>query len=335
MKQGRGAESIGPSELSRARAFADMLVLGSDRGYAGVPEDIRSREIELTSRVSALKYLRSCCSRKADPKRYDNLTRQIEAAEAELDAFIDMLWKDYISDAAVMYPRPVKLADLPLRDDWYVLVLDLLGDGVGIKLLKGKEVAEAVYTEWNNKDLEQTVLKFRDPFEQVKLGEFDPELGRMLYQRLLAPVLSKVPDGSPLVVIPDGVLAILPFEALVADGKAEWKEASWGKYPTGLTYLADRHPVRYFQSLTALALSHALQDTDEEKRKPEGACLRGPGLLDVRPPSEGDYPGSVSRERSPPVSSLWARRNKVRAPCPCWPGSRRPKNFDQSTATVR
>ncbi len=177
-----------------------------------------------------------------------------------------MLWKEFAPYAAVMYPRSVNLADLPLDDTGYLVLFDMPGDGVGIRLLKGKEIIESIYTEWKASDLEATVIRFRFPLEHAKLDKLDPEPGRMLYQRLLAPVLGKVPEGAPLVIIPDGALAILPFEALVAGGEAQWKDADWGKYPTGLKYLADIHPVRYCQSLTVLGLRQArLNAGDKEK----------------------------------------------------------------------
>jgi CHAT domain-containing protein len=86
------------------------------------------------------------------------------------------------------------------------------------------------------------------------LKKFDPELGQSLYKNLLSRVLTDVPKGAPLVIIPDGVLAVLPFEALVIGGKANWKEGAKGAYTEGLTFLGYVYPVSYYQSINSLTL---------------------------------------------------------------------------------
>jgi CHAT domain-containing protein len=64
-------------------------------------------------------------------------------------------------------------------------------------------------------------------------------------------------------VIPDGILALLPFEALVAGGKPVWKKGGNGYFPSGVTYLGDIHPISYYQSLTALTLGRKLPKKDK------------------------------------------------------------------------
>jgi CHAT domain-containing protein len=108
------------------------------------------------------------------------------------------------------------------------------------------------------------VLSFRRPFEQVSLRDFNPDLSSMLYKKLLSRVTMELPEGTPLIIIPDGVLAILPFEALVVRGKPTWTESNKSEYPQGLTYLGDVHPISYYQSVTALSLARSLG----EKQRP-------------------------------------------------------------------
>ncbi|MBI5571374.1 MAG: CHAT domain-containing protein [Desulfomonile tiedjei] len=256
-KQGTGAETVAVSELTRARAFADRLAVPPANGYAGVPKEVQDNENALVTRLAGLKQIRNCCSRRVDPTRYENLTRQIDSVEKELNSYIDLLWKDYPHYAAVKYPRSAALEQLKLDATGYVLIFDLLGEGVGIKLLKGKQVVATHYEPWNTQDVEKGVAGFRSPFEQLRLVDFNSELGHALYKRLVAPLLAKVPEGSPLLIIPDGMLALLPFEALVVKGQPEWKDGPWGLYPTGLTYLGDLYPIAYQPSLAALSLRRA------------------------------------------------------------------------------
>jgi len=89
--------------------------------------------------------------------------------------------------------------------------------------------------EWNPRDLEGDVRKFREPFEQVQLNKFRVEVAESLHRRLTANVVDLVPQGSPLLIVPDGMLALLPFEALVIGGKVQWLAGKHGPFPYGLT----------------------------------------------------------------------------------------------------
>src|SRR5208283_5643784 len=107
----------------------------------------------------------------------------------------------------------------------------------------------------------------RQAFEEAKLKEFDSGLGQTLYKKLLLAVLAQVPEGTPLVIIPDGMLAILPFEALVVSGKPTWKEDAYGPYPEGITYLGDVYPISYYQSITSLTLARTLRSKEKPGAK--------------------------------------------------------------------
>jgi CHAT domain-containing protein len=62
-----------------------------------------------------------------------------------------------------------------------------------------------------------------------------------------------------LTIIPDGALALLPFEALVVKGDPKWVKGEWGSYPSGLTYVGDLHPIAYSPSITAMTLARKLK----------------------------------------------------------------------------
>jgi CHAT domain-containing protein/WD40 repeat protein len=63
------------------------------------------------------------------------------------------------------------------------------------------------------------------------------ELGKLFYEALIEPSLKYLVPGQTLLIVPDGVLAFLPFETLID--------------PQG-RYLADVYDIRYVQSLSVL-----------------------------------------------------------------------------------
>ena len=119
------------------------------------------------------------------------------------------------------------------------------------------------------------VTRYRGFFEGVTgspdLARFDPREGKQLYDLLVKDLVPFLRQGDQLIVVPDEILGILPFEALVVELPATLQTAS-GKYgpsPQGVTYLGDVSPISYAQSATALHLARTLK----------GAASGGPEKL--------------------------------------------------------
>ncbi len=203
MKLNEGAESIDSSEVTRARAFSDNISMRSGAGYSGIPKEILQKEDSIVTKVAALKKELQKTEKEKSAAKYENLSKQIQGAEAELKVFVEMLWDNYNAYASVKYPRPVTLKESSLKPEECVIIFDVSDEGVGVKLVKGKEIAKTDYTKWKSEELEKDVKKFRQAFEENKPKDFDPELGKSLYRDLLAAVLTKVPEGTPLVIIPE------------------------------------------------------------------------------------------------------------------------------------
>lgn len=263
LKSGRADKTVFPSELTRAREFAARIAQRSDVGSVYVPKGVADKEEQLFNRLASLRKARAVVPRKKDPARFDTLTKEIRAAERNVKAFTKKVRNEHRGYAAVRFPRPVSLKEAAVRPGEHIVVFDVLGEGIGVKLIKGKRLLKSFFLEWNAEDLEKAVHLFRKPFEEVDLRAFDPDLGATLYKRLLSGVLTEVPKGTPVAIIPDGVLAILPFEALVTAGKATWKQGDWGDYPEGLTYLGDEYPINYRESITAITLVRTIGKTEK------------------------------------------------------------------------
>ncbi|MGA8832111.1 MAG: CHAT domain-containing tetratricopeptide repeat protein [Desulfomonilaceae bacterium] len=270
MKLDQTTQSIDSSEVTRARAFSDNIALRSEKGFSGINRDILEKEDVLVTKVAALRKELVKTDKEKQPDRYQNLLRDVHVAELGLKKFVEMLWDKHKAYAAVKYPRPVTLEESALRPEEITVMFDVLGEGVGVRLIRDKKINRAVYVKWDQKDLEKDVNKFREPFENRHFKEFDPQLAESFYKKLLLKVLVDVPKGTPLIIIPDGILALLPFEALVTGGQARWNKGEHGvDYPEGLTFLGDEHPISYYQSITALTLAR----TVGSKGKPEGQLL--------------------------------------------------------------
>jgi tetratricopeptide (TPR) repeat protein len=259
MKLNRPEESVAPGELTKARAFADHLTQTNATGATNIPPKIIEEEQSLVNSLAAMKTELYTTDREKQPEKYKNLSEAVEEIKTKLSRFVDDLWKSYPAYAAVKYPKPITVKESAVKPEEFMVLFDVSSEGVGVKLVADKNIKKAFYVDWKQKDLEETVKNFRDPLVGLKFRDFDPELAKLLYDKLLRPALDEVPKGAPIIVIPDGILAILPFESLVTKGKASWNKGIAGHpYPEGLTFLADEHPIGYYQSLTALTLVRTL-----------------------------------------------------------------------------
>ncbi len=267
LKQDKASQSIYPSELTRARDFADTLAQKLDGEYFGVPEEIRKEEMKIIDKVASLRMAIDAIAKDVDKERINDIKRQIKAAETEKASFLKSMREKYKDYASVKYPSPVKLETAALTPAEHVLIFDVTSEGVGTRLLKGKKVVSGSFIDWKPEDLEKDVLSFQKSIDGHNLKAFDVDLSSKLYKRLLEDPLSDVPEGSPVIIVPDGVLALLPFEALVTNGKADWKKGQWGDYPQGLQYVGDLYPLVYAQSLTALTMTRGLGENVKSKAK--------------------------------------------------------------------
>jgi tetratricopeptide (TPR) repeat protein len=266
MKLNRPEASIIPTELTKARSFSDHLSNKNSIGATDVPSSLMEKEQSYVNQLAAVKKNLIQTDPEKFPDKFKNLSKSAQEGNDELNAFIDKLWKDYPAYAAVKYPRPPSLKDSALRPDECAVMFDVSGEGVGVILIRDKAVNKAFYLDLKLADLERDATQFREPFEKLRLKDYDPELAKSLYDKLLRPALADIPKGAPLTIIPDGILAMLPFEALVTGGEVTWSKSADGlDYPEGLTFLGDEHPISYYQSITALTLVRTIGNKDKPK----------------------------------------------------------------------
>jgi len=269
VKQKRPERSIYPSEVIRAREFADNLSQKAEGRFFNVPRELIEQESELTNKLASLKTALPIVPKALDSQRYAELIDQIRKAENERQRFVKVLCQRYGDYCAAKHPTPVRLEQADIGPDEHILLFNCLGDGVAIQLLKGKKIAKSSFLEWNSQEMEREIRRFREPFEQIQLSKFRLDLARSFNERLTADVLQSVPTGAPITVIPDGALALLPFEALITGGVAGWTSGPYGDFPQGISYLGDRNPIIYSQSLTAMTLVRKLAKAEQT----DGAVL--------------------------------------------------------------
>ncbi len=255
LMQGRPERSIYPGETVRARAFADNLAIRVEAGYFGVPNHVLEQEADLANQLASVITARGVLPKDADKARFTELTLEIRRLKRRREDFLKKLRQRYPDYADVKYPKPLHLSETSLHSNEYVLVLDLVGEGVAVRLLNKRKVLKAFLSKWEPGVLEENVRAFRRPFEAFRLRDFNVDLARKLRRKLLGDLSALVPQESSVTIIADGFLALLPFEALIQNGGGQWAENDIGPYPKQVTYVGDLYRISYGQSLTAMSLT--------------------------------------------------------------------------------
>ncbi len=159
--------------------------------------------------------------------------------------------------------KPLQFDQLALNESDWLLVFETSDQGVLIYLLNGRKVITVSFKPIPSEELRELVNTFRKPLENVELPKFDLVLGKKIADMLLRDILDHLPKSTPVIIVPDGVLNLLPFESLVLNSGGEIKTGKGISYAvSGVEFFGDRNPVSYVQSLTALTLARTLSRSE-------------------------------------------------------------------------
>jgi CHAT domain-containing protein/tetratricopeptide (TPR) repeat protein len=234
-------------EGMKARTFLDQLAEGRVEIEKGIDPDLRRKRDALEAALATASGNAAAEYRKPAPdsKALAGQRDEMDRLSMELDRVKKLIRMRNPLYASVQYPEPVSIAELQTRV--------LSGDEA---LLEYFITQKAVFC----------FVITRDGFEAVRLSvdaailradaealignlesypdrreAYDRATAARLYEALLKPFEGRI-SGKTLIIVPDGVLARLPFEPLVVS------------VGTGRSYLFERHAVKYIQSASVLAL---------------------------------------------------------------------------------
>lgn len=240
------------AESTRARSFLESLSKSRLDSLSGrLPADIAREEEKLLNRVAALQAGRGAVSGKSSRKE------MLARAKADLNNHIEKLKRDYPDYAAIRYPEPSALRNIPLRTGEALVAFKVNQKATYVWLArKGQEPASFTIPV-SRDELTARVRAFRAPLEDAaRLAEFDPGKGEQLYRLLVADALRGVGPEEQVIIVPDGPLTILPFEALATGTSKMKKTAGTGGIPvfSGVRYLGDDYRISYYPSASIMAV---------------------------------------------------------------------------------
>ncbi|NGP77928.1 CHAT domain-containing protein [Balneolaceae bacterium YR4-1] len=239
-------------ERAKARTLADELTQASQRIDEALPDSVR---IERNQKLSAIDNLYSQLRATENTGKREELESKIRKSELEYAAFQNELHSKYpeykkleLQDPVTIHTaRSINSSDTAILEyalsNEQLLVFFITRYGQSVHKYSLKELAE-------NRDLElkELVQDFKDAIlSQAGREELDLR-SSTLYELLLEPFEEELSDYKNLLIIPDGPLAYLPFEALRNNN----------------SYLIERFTIKYSPSVTSLTL---LKDPVKEQKR--------------------------------------------------------------------
>ena len=310
---GAGAAAFYFAEATKGRALLETMAQAArQQTRVEIPAELRQKEESLLNQLAALE-----AQWEKALKGGEAAIKEVQEKKArltgELKTLIQELRQHYPLYAALHYPQPLPAADLPLKEN-EVLLEYALGEAESYVLVVRKGgVKHLVKIPLGREELEAKVKAFMEPFINREPDRFSLPQAQELYDLLLAEALAEVKETDRVIIVPDGILGLLPFEALVLKEGTDLKDS---------VFVGDQYTLTYYQSAAVLALKRRLK----EQRAGRPLFALGNPVFSPqddrwrRPP--GDSPGRPRcGERSRRPSGPWPpARTGARPPGTAKPG---------------
>jgi CHAT domain-containing protein len=253
-------------------------------------------ETVIENQLSAMKRQSLLAQQRGQTEAQQRLNAEVRKLAGQKDKFVTELRQKNPAYADLWYPQPVTPSQVPLTGGEYLLRYKVTDDATLVWLVKGGSVVQMVKAPVSRAALRQKVQQYLAPFQEVssksQLERYDAKLAKELYDLLMKPALAQVGAGAHLVIIPDDILEVLPFESLVAEGPAQatMAQGQYGPYPQGVKYVADQYKVSYYFSATTMKIMRAGRKTSSSS---QSICM----VADPMAAGKGAAPGGEVQQR--------------------------------------
>jgi CHAT domain-containing protein len=267
-------------ELSRARAFLSILAESRIDLRQDLSSSDRDRETALFARISAIQ--KDLWRQNVTAAVRKQRTADLESAENDLERLHLEIRRANPRLGSVQYPEPLGLAQIQREamKPGERLIEYYLGEKRSfVWVVSRGQSSSAVLPA--AKDIAALAGAYRKsltaPVSSLTMRQAENESSRLsarLYEMLLKPVERSLEGSQSLIIVPDGVLYYVPFEALQAAGSSR--------------YLFERFPISYAPSATSLAAFEQSSPPAQQKMllafgdpvyaRSAATVQRGPGL---------------------------------------------------------
>jgi CHAT domain-containing protein len=260
MRLGQPAAALAVSERAHARGLLDLLAEGRIDVGQGLSPDLKREEDRLSDELSKTQALLR--ESKPGTDRAQELRRQVETLYERLEE-LDWKARERNPRYSQVDPKPLTLAEIQEQDlgETTALLEYALGKERSFLFVVTREGLSS-YVLPGAARIADRVRVLRTALERESLltrGAYH-EAAHQLYRDLVAPAAPVLAGKEDLVVVPDGALYYVPFEALLSEEAA-------GRPYADLPYLLRRYAISYVPSASVLAGLRAPRSAPAGDRK--------------------------------------------------------------------
>lgn len=243
------------SELVKARTLLEAMA-GSARQYhdAKISQDLRGREENIQEQLSLIESKWEDAYTKGK-EVFEKLSKKKEALRKDQALLQSEIAEKYPMYAALKYPKPVSLQNLPLKQN-EALIEYAVGDHESYAYVIRKNSIRVHKLNISGTALEGRIKALMEPLNSDNIKDFSAQKAKELYDILLSKAMIDIKPTEKLILVPDGLLGLLPFEALIAKK---------GTTPKNTVYVGDKWITSYYQSATALALTRQFKSSGAKR----------------------------------------------------------------------
>ncbi|MFZ6007693.1 MAG: CHAT domain-containing protein [Nitrospirota bacterium] len=244
------------SESTKARTLLEAMAKSAKKSTnTELSADIAKKENGLLTQLSAIENQWEDAYKKGE-EAFKELVQRKENLKKELDSLIVLMRKEYPLYAALHYPKPIPAEELPLKENDVLIEYAITDDASYVFVVRKRGVRNLVKIPLGKEALEEKIKAFMEPLNTGKHSQFSVKASKELYNTLLADALKDIKETEKIIIVPDGILGLLPFEALVINAGKDFKDS---------LFVGDKWTITYTQSATALALNRMLKPSQAKK----------------------------------------------------------------------
>jgi CHAT domain-containing protein len=153
----------------------------------------------------------------------EELLKKLETAETDYDLFVQRMRQDNPAFARLVSPETASPEDVQaaLPDEQTALIEYFIAEQGSLLFFLTKRDF-SIYPLPDGRTLLEKAADYMKLLSQKGEGKFQAQAaGRSLYRELLGPVAGRMASVKRLIIVPDGGLHYLPFEALIQDSRAQ------------------------------------------------------------------------------------------------------------------
>ncbi|MBI5787518.1 MAG: tetratricopeptide repeat protein [Candidatus Schekmanbacteria bacterium] len=211
------------AEKSRAALLAEQL----PGGQTHIPADLAAKELDLIKKTASNYKQQKVVLQKGNKTLLEYLIKEGQKLREQKTALIEQLRREFPRYAALRYPQPIQAGKVLLKQKEIVIEYEVTEPYTICFVINDSNLLKTIVIPQTRQQLREMVTNLRR-FLNDK-ADYNFQAAHGLYNMLLKKALGGFSPGSPLIIIPDEMLSLLPFEALVINGVET--EAAEGNTP--------------------------------------------------------------------------------------------------------